>query len=337
MQSGFDPPPPPQNPPPPGYPASPPGNGGGPGYPGGPGNPSGPPGYGNPYAPYAQQPQIQMPPTFGYSPSPYGYGYAAPTEGKAVTALVLGIVSIFCFGIFAGIPAIILGVLSKKAIDRSAGTLGGSGFAVGGIVTGGIGSLMSVATIGLFVASAVGAARAASSIATGPYPTAMPTFTIPTPPTPTATGPVASTETHGTISEISLGVGRPLQDQLIDLRADAIADGRTPIVVSTAPWCGACKEVESTLDEPEMQKALANVTLLMVDIDEFGPQMDALKMSTNAVPSFFKIDSNAHATDAITGDEWDANTAENEAPVLGPFAKGTLKKRRHPPTTGTSL
>ncbi|HEX7663268.1 MAG TPA: thioredoxin domain-containing protein, partial [Polyangiaceae bacterium] len=171
------------------------------------------------------------------------------------------------------------------------------------------------------------------------YPTAYPTptFTIPTPPTATATGPVASTETHGTISEVSLGAGRPLQDQLVDLRAAAIAEGRTPVVVSTASWCGACKEVESTLDEPQMQKALANVTLLMVDVDEFGPQMDSLKMTTNAVPSFFKIDSTAHATDAITGDEWDENTAENEAPVLGPFAKGMLKKRRHPPTTGTSL
>ncbi|MEO8874977.1 MAG: hypothetical protein ABI461_05270, partial [Polyangiaceae bacterium] len=71
--------------------------------------------------------------------------------------------------------------------------------------------------------------------------------------------------------------------------------------------------------------------------DEFGSELAALKMETNAIPFFFKIDSAAHATDAISGDEWDENIATNEAPVLGAFAKGTLKKRRHPSPLGTSL
>jgi hypothetical protein len=61
-------------------------------------------------------------------------------------------------------------------------------------------------------------------------------------------------------------------------------------------------------------------------------------MQTNAIPYFYKIDSAAHATDSISGDEWDENTPANEAPVLGAFAKGTLKKRRHPsPASGTAL
>ncbi|MGH7280856.1 MAG: DUF4190 domain-containing protein [Polyangiaceae bacterium] len=327
MQSGFDPPPPPQNPPPPGYP---------------------PPPAQNPYAPYAQYPQMSPPPGYqqgyppGYGGNPYGYGYVRPTENKAVTALVLGIVSIFCsFGFLTGIPAIILGVMSKRDIDRSAGTLGGGGMAIGGIVLGGLGSLIMVVYAGLMVTGFAMAAHAAKTVPTAPFPT----YTPPVFPVPTATatggtlggGAVASTTMHGNVKVVSLGAGRPLQDQLVDLRTSEIADGRLPIVETTASWCTACKEIEATIDDPLIQKALDNVTLVKVDVDEFGSELSGLKMETNAIPFFYKIDSTARATDAISGDEWDDNTAANEAPVLGPFAKGTLKKRRHPSPVGTSL
>ena len=325
MQSGFDPPPPPGNPPPPGYPPPP------------------PPLQGqNPYAPYAQYPQMSPAPGYGPGANPYGYGYVRPTENKAVTSLVLGIVSLFCFGPLTGIPAIILGVMSKREIDRSAGALGGTGMAIGGILTGAAATLMSLFWIGAMVVGMVGAAHAAKSIPTGPYPT----YTPPVFPVPTATGsgmlsggggPVASTTMHGNVKVISLGGGRPLQDQLVDLRVSEIAEGRLPIVETTASWCTACKEIEATIDDPLIQKALDNVTLVKVDVDEFGSELSGLKMETNAIPFFYKIDSTARATDAISGDEWDDNTAANEAPVLGPFAKGTLKKRRHPSPVGTSL
>lgn len=338
MQSGFDPPPPPQNPAPPGYPPPPgdPGGGAGGGPPGGGG--FGPPPQG-PYAPYAQYPNIAPAP--GYVPS-YGYGYAVPTEGKAVTALVLGIVSIFCFGPLTGIPAIILGALSQRDIKRSAGTLGGSGFAIGGIVTGALSTAISAIWFIFVIVSAVSASRAAKSIPTTPYPPSYtftpPVLPIPTAPAPTATaGIVPSTTMHGVVKVVSLASGRSLQDQLVDLRASEIADGRVPIVETTASWCTACKEIESTLDDPLLQKALADVTLVKVDVDEFGDELTGLKMDTNAIPFFYKIDSTARPTDSISGDEWDDNTAANEAPVLGPFVKGTLKKRRHASGVGTPL
>ena len=277
----------------------------------------------------------------GYGPgvNPYGYGYTRPTESKAVTSLVLGIVSIFCFGIFTGVPAIILGVMSKREIDRSAGTLGGTGMAVGGILTGALGTLSTIATVAFFIVGAVGAAHAAKSL-----PTAYPTYTPPVFPVPTATGTgtlgggaVASTTIHGSVKVVSVGAGRPLQDQLVDLRSSEIADGRLPIIETTASWCTACKEINATIDDPLLQAALDKVTLIEVDVDEFGSELASLKMETNAIPFFYKIDSTARATDAISGDEWDDNTAANEAPVLGPFVKGTLKKRRHPSPIGTSL
>jgi thiol-disulfide isomerase/thioredoxin len=333
MQSGFDPPPPPDGDPPPGpYPPPQPQQSAA--YPQVP-YPQNP----YPQNAYGQQPFIQPAP--GYVQPYGGYGYAVPTDTKATVSLVLGILSFACcFGFLTGIPAIILGFLARRDIARSGGTVQGNGLAIGGIVMGGLSVAVSILYLIGMGASVLAAKHAVSGIPT--YPTAYPTspFVIPTPPpTPTAapTSAVASTVMHGTIKVVSLGGGRPLQDQLTDLRTSEIADGRTLIVQTTAGWCSACKEIASTIDDPLLQRALANVTLVEVDTDEFGAELGALKMETDAIPYFFKIDSSARATDAISGDEWDENTPANEAPVLGAFAKGTLKKRRHPNPVGTSL
>jgi hypothetical protein len=286
--------------------------------------------------PWAQQQFIQPAPGYVQPMGGYGgYGYAAPTDGKATASLVLGIVSIFCFGFLSGIPAIIFGFLARRDIARSGGALSGAGMALGGIIIGSLGTLMSVVSAVMFAVGMIGAAHAVSGIPTG-YPTSP--FVIPTPPpTPTATEAPATTTLHGNIKVVTLDTGAPLQSQLIDLRATEVASGRTVIVETTSTKCAPCQEIESNVDDPLVQRALDNVTLVMVDIDEFGAELSSLKMATNALPFFYKIDSTARATDAISGDEWDANTPVNEAPVLGAFAKGTLKKRRHPSSVGTAL
>src|SRR5258708_30298228 len=58
------------------------------------------------------------------------------TDGKAVASLVLGILSITCFWILAGIPAIILGHMSRSNIRNSAGRLKGDGQATAGLIMG---------------------------------------------------------------------------------------------------------------------------------------------------------------------------------------------------------
>jgi type II secretory pathway pseudopilin PulG len=59
------------------------------------------------------------------------------TDGQAVASLVLGIASVlFCFTIFTGIPAIVLGHLSWSRIRRSMGRLKGEGLALAGLVMG---------------------------------------------------------------------------------------------------------------------------------------------------------------------------------------------------------
>ena len=280
-------------------------------------------------------PQNYVQPAPGYGGGYGGYGYLIPTDGKATAALVLGICSLVCFSIVAGIPAIVLGALARRDIARSGGQLQGNGLALGGMILGGLSVVVAVVYVIAAGAMFMTASHATSGITPG-YPTSP--FVIPTPPpTATATGAVATTTVHGSIKVVSLAAGRPLQDQLVDLRSDELAAGRTTIVETTAARCTACIEIASTFDDPLLQRALDKVTVVEVDTDEFGSELADLKMQANAMPFFFKIDSAAHATDAISGDEWDENTPANEAPVLGAFAKGTLKKRRHPSPVGTAL
>ena len=73
-------------------------------------------------------------------------------KGLAVTSLVLGILSLVCFGPFAGIPAIICGHVSRKRSRLSPAQYGGSGLATAGLVLGYVGSALSVVMIAIYSA-----------------------------------------------------------------------------------------------------------------------------------------------------------------------------------------
>jgi Domain of unknown function (DUF4190) len=104
-----------------------------------------------PQQPQAQQPQtsqqatsawLNAPPAQAQYPQgqPYAqipqYQQAPVTDGKATASLVCGVLSILCFGIFTGIPAIILGHISRGNIQRSGGRLQGGGMAMAGLILG---------------------------------------------------------------------------------------------------------------------------------------------------------------------------------------------------------
>ena len=96
------------------------------------------------------------PPPPAVPPPPGGFYGAAGNTSKnnlGVWALVLGIVSILCCGVLAGIPAIILGLNSKKAQARGLatnGNLGNVGFILGiiGSVLGTIGVIYNASRFG---------------------------------------------------------------------------------------------------------------------------------------------------------------------------------------------
>jgi hypothetical protein len=83
------------------------------------------------------------------------------TSGMATTSLVLGISSFFCW-IFTGLPALILGIVALRNINRSNGQLKGDGLAIAGIVTGAVSSLMILPIMVALLLPAVQAAREAA-------------------------------------------------------------------------------------------------------------------------------------------------------------------------------
>ena len=89
------------------------------------------------------------PPPAGYAPT--GAGYAgARTDGLAIGALIAGILSLICFwpfclGILLGPAAAIMGFISRQRVAASAGSVGGGGLALAGLILGVVGFLASAA------------------------------------------------------------------------------------------------------------------------------------------------------------------------------------------------
>src|ERR1700729_1848452 len=76
--------------------------------------------------------QTQYPRQGQYPPQnqPYRGQYPQQTDGGAIASLVLGISSfILCLSFITGIPAIVLGHISRSKIRRSGGRLKGEGMA----------------------------------------------------------------------------------------------------------------------------------------------------------------------------------------------------------------
>lgn len=99
--------------------------------------------------------QTQYPPQQAYPPQAQPYpGQFQPqqTDGKATASLILGILSILCFGLLTGLPAIILGHISRGNIEQSRGRLTGAGMALTGLI---LGYVSIVSTILIIAAIAI--------------------------------------------------------------------------------------------------------------------------------------------------------------------------------------
>src|SRR5688500_5234429 len=59
-----------------------------------------------------------------------------PQTSLAVTSLVLGILSMICFGLLTGLPAIITGHISKNRAAKDPTRYGGAGMALAGLIMG---------------------------------------------------------------------------------------------------------------------------------------------------------------------------------------------------------
>lgn len=297
------------------------------------------------------------PPPMGASPFPapqHIFPTAEPTpknDSRATLSLTLGICSVFCLGFFAGIPAVILGLLSKRDIERSDGKVGGAGLAVGGIVTGMFGTLASLAFTALFLMGAIAGAtsqgerpntprdtEAEQPQARRPHPSTKPGPTAP----PSGKAPAKHHVTPGTTMVGSVQVvvldpddDRDLPAQIAEARANS--GGRPMVLQTSASWCKPCQEIETALSDPRMQRALGSVTLVKVDLDSFREDLEELRIKTDSLPWFYKLNDQLKPVDAISAGEWDDNIPANMAPVLDAFIHGKPFKRREPSPTRSEL
>lgn len=254
------------------------------------------------------------------SPGPYPAApgmprFQAPVQsGKAIAALVLGLLSLMCCGgLLTGAPAIVLGLMAHRDIQRSEGAIDGSGLAITGVITGAIGTFGSIAYLVLNLAGVWAISRAvptAPTWAPSPPPYASPTF-VP------STGKVR-------VMELRKADG-PLATQLATQAAAETASGQRLMAMTVSAGCKACAEIQATFPDTLMGLTLEKVTVVRVDVTEFGAELAPVGLSKgNDLPWFFLVDATGKVTGAMSADEWDDNRPENIAPVMEHFLDGTL-------------
>lgn len=108
--------------------------------------------------PYGAPPPPQEP--YG---APGGYGAAPQPHPKGTLVLILGILSIFCCGIFTGIPAIIIGGKAKKDIDANPGAYTNGGMVKAGWILGIISIALTVLWIILYATGVLTVSGSAST------------------------------------------------------------------------------------------------------------------------------------------------------------------------------
>lgn len=91
------------------------------------------------------------------APTPTPTPPAAGASGRAIAALILGILSLVCMGFLTGVPAIILGSMELKAIRANQAPLAGEGVAKVGYILGIIGTVLTcLATLALVALMVLG-------------------------------------------------------------------------------------------------------------------------------------------------------------------------------------
>jgi hypothetical protein len=220
-------------------------------------------------------------------------------ENKAVVSLILGISSLACLGAITGLPAIILGAMARRDIDRSRGALGGSAIAACGIVTGLFGT-----GLGLIIVLSVldGVAVLAQHDDDRPV--------------------TSEARTYGAVDVVDLAADKPLRSQLGAVVADSRARGRTVVLLTHVVTSPRCAQIAAALPDRRMQRALANVTLVRADVATFEAELRAMRVDTGNTPWFYKLDGAALPIDAMSADELDTALPEEMAPALARFVRG---------------
>lgn len=265
---------------------------------------------------FATQPTVLTWPRAPESPAP------PRNDPKAIASFVLGVASLVLLGVFVtGIPAVVLGALALRDIPRDARKKG-TGLATAGIVMGALGvALGLLLTIAGLVGSFVD--RYAPVVRSDDAQEAWPAS--------------AGIRTYGTFAIVDPDEDEPLAPQIAAVVENETTKGHVVLLHTCARSNDACLDLATALKDERVRRALAGVTLVRVDVDAYEDELRALRVETETMPWFYRLDVHGHVADALSGEEWPSPAPANVAPILGSFAHGNLRERRAPSPLGIAL
>jgi hypothetical protein len=251
-----------------------------------------------------------------------------------------------CVGAFA---SVVLGALGRREIEQNPQRRSGFYLATAGMVLGLVLGVVSGVVLGVGHAldafeddkkkTAKEEPAEAAPVLPGDRPPASPLPHLPPPKTPSTSPPPAGNvpkttrvSREGAITVVDVGYdSRSLTDEISKQRAEAQAAGETLVVmVTTEVSCDPCRKIAASLKDDKVQKALAKVRLCRIDSEVFREDLKQLRMFPGGLAWFFLVAPDLSPSDGISSGEWDEDVPENIAPVLGPFVRGSLGKRRQP-------
>jgi len=122
----------------------------------------------------------------------------------------------------------------------------------------------------------------------------------------------------------------PLAEELLSQTRAARADRKRVIVWTVQEDCKPCNGVALSLSDPRLQRALAGVRLVRIDISDFPLELTRMAIPVKKIPGFCLLAPDGRPVDYVHGGEWDEDVPENIAPVLERFVKGRYVSRRFP-------
>jgi len=96
---------------------------------------------------------------------------------------------------------------------------------------------------------------------------------------------------------------------------------RKTIVMMDATWCSACKQFIQLAKKPVLRTALKAVTIVAVDVDEWGGSaLREAGFSVKKIPSFFRIRASGYPRGKpLTPAAWPSNKPERAAEAFRKF------------------